>query len=64
MIRALAALKGRHPDLRYELIGKGPDRDPLADLATRLGVADRIEFLGSAAPCWTRSSGWGAAMST
>ena len=47
VIRALAALKGRHPDLRYELIGKGPDQDSLADLATRLGVADRVEFLGS-----------------
>ena len=47
VIRALAALKSRHPDLRYELIGKGPDRDSLADLATRLGVADRVEFLGS-----------------
>jgi len=46
VIRALAALKGRHPDLRYELIGKGPDREALADLATRLGVADRVEFLG------------------
>ncbi len=46
VIRALAALRDRHPDLRYELIGKGPDRDSLGDLATRLGVADRVEFLG------------------
>ncbi len=46
VIRALAALAGRHPALRYELIGKGPDRSALAALATRLGVADRISFLG------------------
>jgi glycosyltransferase involved in cell wall biosynthesis len=46
VIRALAALAGRHPRLRYELIGKGPDRDELARLARSLGVEDRIAFLG------------------
>ena len=46
VIRALAALRHRHPDLRYQLIGKGPDRDSLEELAARLGVGDRVEFLG------------------
>ena len=46
VIRAVAALRGRHPELRYVVIGKGPEREGLATLADRLGVADRVEFLG------------------
>jgi teichuronic acid biosynthesis glycosyltransferase TuaC len=46
VIRALAALAGRHRRLRYELIGKGPDRDRLAELARTLGIADRVTFAG------------------
>jgi teichuronic acid biosynthesis glycosyltransferase TuaC len=46
VIRALAALAGRHPRLRYELIGKGPDRPELEKLARSLGVGDRVMFLG------------------
>jgi teichuronic acid biosynthesis glycosyltransferase TuaC len=45
-IRAVAALRDRHPQLRYVLIGKGPEREALEQLADRLGVADRVEFLG------------------
>jgi teichuronic acid biosynthesis glycosyltransferase TuaC len=47
VIRALAALAGRHPRLRYELIGKGPDRDGLEALARSLGVTDRVTFRGA-----------------
>jgi teichuronic acid biosynthesis glycosyltransferase TuaC len=47
VIRALAALAGRHPRLRYELIGKGPDREKLEQLSRSLGVEDRIAFLGA-----------------
>jgi glycosyltransferase involved in cell wall biosynthesis len=46
VIRAVAALKDRHPTLRYELIGKGPDRASLEQLAERLGVGDRVSFAG------------------
>lgn len=46
VIAALATLKDRHPDLRYFLIGKGPDRTSLEQLAATLGVADRVTFLG------------------
>ena len=46
VIRALAALAGRHRGLRYELIGKGPDRHALEQLARSLGVGDRVVFLG------------------
>jgi teichuronic acid biosynthesis glycosyltransferase TuaC len=47
VIRALAALAGRHSGMRYALIGKGPDREALEALARSLGVADRVTFLGS-----------------
>ena len=46
VIRAVAALRDRHPRLRYVVIGKGPERDELEQLAQMLGVADRVEFLG------------------
>jgi teichuronic acid biosynthesis glycosyltransferase TuaC len=46
VIRALAALQDGVPDLRYVLIGKGPDRGGLESLAAFLGVADRVSFLG------------------
>jgi glycosyltransferase involved in cell wall biosynthesis len=47
VIRAVAALAGRHPRLRYELIGKGPDRQELEELARSLGVGDRVAFRGA-----------------
>jgi glycosyltransferase involved in cell wall biosynthesis len=46
VIAALAALRGRHPALRYVIVGDGPERDRLDSLATSLGVADRVEFRG------------------
>ena len=46
VVRALAALRDRHPALRYAIVGKGPEREGLEYLAERLGVADRVDFLG------------------
>jgi glycosyltransferase involved in cell wall biosynthesis len=46
VIRAVAALRDRHAGLRYVLIGKGPDRASLEQLAARLGVSDRVSFVG------------------
>jgi teichuronic acid biosynthesis glycosyltransferase TuaC len=46
VMRALAVLSKRHPTLRYVLIGDGPERIALEGLAARLGVAERVEFLG------------------
>jgi teichuronic acid biosynthesis glycosyltransferase TuaC len=46
VIRALAALHGRHPSLRYVLVGGGPDRQQLERLARELGVGERVEFTG------------------
>ncbi len=47
-IRALARLAAT--DARLRLVGSGPDRDALAALAADLGVADRVELVGQAAP--------------
>jgi glycosyltransferase involved in cell wall biosynthesis len=46
VVRALWLLRDRHPQLRYLVIGDGPEREPLARLAAELEVADRVEFAG------------------
>ena len=47
VIRALAALRDRHPDLRYVIVGDGPEREALGELAASLGVAGRVELRGA-----------------
>src|SRR5262249_5244968 len=34
------------PDADFAVAGEGPERDVLEDLAGRLGIADRVHFLG------------------
>jgi glycosyltransferase involved in cell wall biosynthesis len=46
VVRALWLLRERHPQLRYLIVGDGPERGPLARLAGELGVADRVDFAG------------------
>lgn len=46
VISALALLRDRHPDLRYVIVGDGPERERLREFATTLGVADRVELRG------------------
>jgi teichuronic acid biosynthesis glycosyltransferase TuaC len=50
VLRTLAVLSDRHPTLRYVIIGDGPERNALQGLALRLGVAERVEFLGALEP--------------
>jgi glycosyltransferase involved in cell wall biosynthesis len=50
VLRALAVLTPRHPTLRYEIVGDGPERSALQALAQRLGVRDRVEFVGQLPP--------------
>ncbi len=50
VIRALAVLRRRHPDLRYLIIGDGPERTTLLRLAERLGVSERVELRGQLDP--------------
>ncbi len=46
VIRALWILRDRHPRLRHLVVGDGPDRPALEELAGRLGLQDRVEFAG------------------
>lgn len=48
-LRAFAeALEGTTaPNIRFVILGKGPDSQRLKDLATALGIADRIDFIGA-----------------
>ncbi len=46
VLRALAVLAKRHPTLRYEIVGDGPERIALEGLAARLGVGERVGFHG------------------
>jgi teichuronic acid biosynthesis glycosyltransferase TuaC len=50
VMRALAVLARKHPTLRYVIVGDGPERVVLEGLAARLGVAERVDFLGQLPP--------------
>jgi teichuronic acid biosynthesis glycosyltransferase TuaC len=50
VISALAMLRGRHPGLRYVIVGDGPEREQLAALAHSMLVEDMVEFRGQLAP--------------
>ena len=46
VVRAIALLRDRLPELRYVVIGDGPEREPLARLVTELGLDGRVELTG------------------
>ncbi len=46
VIAALPAVRERHPDVRYVIVGDGPEREPLLALAGRLGVSGSVELRG------------------
>jgi glycosyltransferase involved in cell wall biosynthesis len=50
VIAALARLRPNHPGLRYVVVGDGPERARLTELARSLGVADAIEWRGALPP--------------
>jgi teichuronic acid biosynthesis glycosyltransferase TuaC len=50
VLRALAVLAPRYPQLRYTIVGDGPERIALEGLAARLGVAARVEMRGALPP--------------
>ena len=47
LLRSVAALAADHPALSLDVAGDGPDREMLTTLATTLGIADRVNFLGN-----------------
>jgi phosphatidylinositol alpha-1,6-mannosyltransferase len=46
VLRALPAIVGRAPDVRYAVAGSGSERERLEKLSEKLGVAERVRFLG------------------
>ncbi len=46
VLRALWVLRARRPELRYLVIGDGPERAALERLAAELELSDRVEFAG------------------
>jgi glycosyltransferase involved in cell wall biosynthesis len=55
VIEALAQLAPRHPGLRYEIVGDGPERAALEALAARRDVRDRVGFAGQLPPAAARA---------
>jgi glycosyltransferase involved in cell wall biosynthesis len=47
LIRGFSEAATQLPDWRLYIVGQGPDRQMLVDLADELGVANKISFLGS-----------------
>jgi len=47
LIQAFAALQRHHPESRLVIIGDGTLRRSLVSLARKLGLADRVRFLGA-----------------
>jgi phosphatidyl-myo-inositol dimannoside synthase len=45
-IRALPKILQSYPDVKYLVVGRGDDQPRLANLATELGVSDRVVFAG------------------
>jgi len=50
VLRALWLLRDERPDLRWLVIGDGPERAALERLARELGLAERVELRGRLAP--------------
>jgi glycosyltransferase involved in cell wall biosynthesis len=62
VIQALGLLRGRHPRLRYVIVGDGPEREQLTALAHSLALDDLIEFRGQLAPEHAVSAAWGSTL--
>jgi teichuronic acid biosynthesis glycosyltransferase TuaC len=62
VISALALLRGRHPGLRYVIVGDGPERPRLQALAHSLLVDDLVEFRGELDPTRALAAAWGSTL--
>jgi glycosyltransferase involved in cell wall biosynthesis len=50
VLRALWLLRDEHPELRWVVVGDGPERPALEHLAAELGLNGRVELRGALAP--------------
>jgi glycosyltransferase involved in cell wall biosynthesis len=46
LLRSVAAIAPDHPQVQCRIIGDGPERAPLQELARELHIADRVHFMG------------------
>jgi phosphatidyl-myo-inositol dimannoside synthase len=46
MLESLPAISQAVPDVKYLVVGEGPDRERLEDLTARLGLQTQVSFLG------------------
>ncbi len=55
MLEAIALLGERRPELRYEIVGDGPEREHLVARAASLQLSGRVRFHGQLPPAEARS---------
>jgi teichuronic acid biosynthesis glycosyltransferase TuaC len=60
VLRALWLLRDSHPELRWDVVGDGPERAPLQRLAHELELDGRVRFLGQLPPAMARAAAQGA----
>jgi glycosyltransferase involved in cell wall biosynthesis len=46
LVRAVANIRERHPDIRLLIVGEGPERERLEVLSAKLGLTGRVHFAG------------------
>jgi len=56
VLRALWLLRASHPDLRYDIVGDGPERAGLERLAAELELDGRVHFHGQLEPAAARAA--------
>ena len=49
-LRAAQLVAGQHPEARLAILGSGPDEHKLRQLASELGIAERVYWAGSVTP--------------
>ena len=56
VLRALWLLRDDHPEVRWDVIGDGPERPALERLTAELGLSGRVRFLGQLPPADARAA--------
>jgi teichuronic acid biosynthesis glycosyltransferase TuaC len=56
VLRAMWLLRDAHPDLRWEVVGEGPERAAIAALAGELGLGERVRLRGQLPPEQARAA--------
>ena len=54
LLAGFAQLSASRPDVDLTLVGDGPERAAMEELAISLGIADRVSFLGARSPAHVR----------